>query len=152
MYGDTEAIRGLARTMRGEAAALRSEATGLLTKAEAVPWTGLAADAMRSRVQAQVGSLRRTAELADDAAQALDRHADEVDRLKALIASIEHRVLGAMAAAKQRLAGLVGMAEGLVDGLVGSALPDPLDELLARFDPPPHGHRDWLSVSLPGLP
>jgi hypothetical protein len=140
MYGDTEAIRGLARTMREQGAALRSEAARLLVRAETVPWHGLAADAMRARVQAQVASLRRTAGLSDDAAAALDRHADEVDRLKALIAEIERKVMALVAAARNRLA-----------GLLTDVLPDPVDELLARFVPPPPGHRDWLLVDLPGL-
>jgi hypothetical protein len=140
MYGDTEAIRGLARTMRDQGAALRSEATSLLARAEAVPWQGVAADAMRARVRAQVAALRRTAGLSDDAAVALDHHADEVDRRKRLIAEIEHRVTALVSAARDRLA-----------GLVSSVLPDPLDELLARFVPPPPGHRDWLLVDLPGL-
>ena len=105
-----------------------------------MPWQGLAADAMRARVRAQVGALRRTAELADDAAAALDQHADEVDRLKALIAAIERKAMALVAAARDRLA-----------GLVSSVLPDPIDELLDRFVPPPPGHRDWLLVDLPGL-
>jgi len=140
MYGDTDAIRRLARTMRHEGAALRAEAELLLARAEAVPWHGLAADAMRACVRAQVTSLSRTAALADEAAVALDRHADEVDRLKALIAAIEHKALALVAAARYRLA-----------GLVSSVLPDPVDELLDRFVPPPSGHRDWLLVDLPGL-
>jgi hypothetical protein len=140
MYGDTEAIRGLARTMREQGAALRSEATTLLARAEAVAWQGLAADAMRGRVRAQAAALRRTAELSCQAAVALDLHADEVDRRKALIAEIEHRVTALVSAARDRLA-----------GLVSSVLPDPVDELLAGFVPPPHGHRDWLLVDLPGL-
>ena len=140
MYGDTQAIRGLARTMRGEGTALRCEAEALLARAESVQWSGLAADAMRARVGQQVDSLRRTAALADDAAEALDRHADEVDRLKALIVAIEQKVMALVTAAKDRLA-----------GLVDAVLPDPVDELLARFDPPPPGHRDWLLVDLPGL-
>jgi hypothetical protein len=141
MYGDTEVIRGLARTMRDQGAALGSEAGRLATRAEAVPWQGLAADAMRARVRAQVRALRRTAELADDAAAVLDRHADEVDRRKALIAAIERKAMALVTAARERLA-----------GLVASVLPDPLDELLDRFVPPPSGHRDWLLVDLPGLP
>ena len=52
-----EAIRGLARTMRGQGAALRAEADALLARAEAAPWTGLAADAMRGRVRG-AGRLR----------------------------------------------------------------------------------------------
>ena len=140
MYGDTEAIRGLARTMSGQGAALRSEADRLVRRAETVPWQGRAADAMRLRVQGQARSLCGTAGLAEEAASALDRHADEVDRLKALIAAIEHKVLALVAAARERLA-----------GLVAAVLPDPVDELLDRFVPPPPGHRDWLLVDLPGL-
>ena len=141
MYGDTDAIRGLARTMRDQGAALRSKADWLLSRAEAVPWQGLAAEAMRARVCAQVEALRRTAGLADDAAVALDRHADEVDRIKALIAAIERKAVALVAAARERLA-----------GLVASVVPDPIDDLLDRFVPPPPGHRDWLLVDLPGLP
>ena len=140
MYGDSEAIRGLARTMRRQGTALRSQADWLLARADAVPGEGLAAEAMRARVRAQVGGLRRTADLADDAAVALDLHADEVDRLKSLIAAIERQAMALVAAARDRLA-----------GLVASVLPDPIDELLDRFVPPPPGHRDWLLVDLPGL-
>jgi len=140
MYGDSEAIRRLARTMRGQGAELRSQAEWLLTRAEAVPWEGLAADAMRARVRAQVGGLRRAADLAEAAAVALDQHADEVDRRKALIAAIERKAMALVAAARDRLA-----------GLVASMLPDAVDELLDRFVPPPPGHRDWLLVDLPGL-
>ena len=140
MYGDTEAIRRLARTMRDQGVALRSQAGLLLNRAEAAPWEGFAADAMRARVRAQVGALRHTADLSDDAAVALEQHADEVDRLKALIAAIEHQAMALVNAAKDRLA-----------GLVASVLPDPVDELLDRFVPPPPGHRDWLLVDLPGL-
>ena len=46
-------------------------------------------------------------------------------------------------AARDRLAGLVG---GLVGGLA-----DPVDDLLDRFVPPPSGHKDWLTVRLPGV-
>ena len=140
MYGDTETIRGLARTMREQGTALRVEAGAVLAQVDSTPWTGLAADAMRLRVRAQTAALRRTADLADDAAAALERHADEVDRLKALIAAIERAALALVAAARERLG-----------GLVGAALPDPVDQLLARFVPPPSGHRDWLTVDLPGL-
>ena len=141
MYGDTEAIRGLARTMRDQGTALRSQADWLRMRADAVPWEGLAADAMRARVHAQVEALRHTADLGDVAAVALDQHADEVDQRKAVIAAIERKAMALVAAARDRLA-----------GLVSSVLPDPVDELLDRFVPPPSGHRDWLLVDLPGLP
>jgi hypothetical protein len=48
-----------------------------------------------------------------------------------------------IAAARDRIAGLVA---GLVGGMI-----DPLDDLLDRFVPPPSGHKDWLSIDLPGL-
>jgi hypothetical protein len=140
MYGDTEAIRGLARTMRAQATELRAEAAELSARAEAVPWAGRAADAMRVRIHAETRSLREIADAADLAAAALDDHADEVDRLKALIAAIERKAMALIDAARHRLA-----------GLVASLLPDPVDELLIRFVPPPSGHRDWLLVDLPGL-
>jgi hypothetical protein len=47
MYGDTEAIRGLARGLRRLGDDIRWEADTLLASAEAVPWQGVAADAMR---------------------------------------------------------------------------------------------------------
>jgi hypothetical protein len=140
MYGDTKAIRGLATTMRGCGAAIDTEAEVLLARAETTTWEGLAADAMRLRVRAQAQALRRTAQLHEDAAAALEQHADDVDRLKALIAAIEHKVMALVDAARSRLT-----------GLVEAVLPDPVDELLARFVPPPSGHRDWLTVDLPGL-
>lgn len=140
MYGDTEIIRGLARTMRDHATALRDEADVLLARAESVTWEGLAADAMRTAVRHQFVSLRATAGLADDAAEKLERHAAEVDRLKNLLAAIEKRARSMIAAARKRLS-----------GLVDKMLPDPIDELLDRFVPPPPGSREWLTVDLPGL-
>ena len=93
--------------MRGHGAAIDAEADALLARAESTPWSGLAADAMRLRARTQVAALRRTAGLHDEAATALERHADEVDRIKALIAAIEHKVLALVEAAKDRLGGLV---------------------------------------------
>jgi hypothetical protein len=142
MYGDTEAIRGLARGLRRLGDDIRWEADTLLARAEAVPWEGIAADAMRCVARWRVGELRRAAGLHDDAAAALDDHADAVDRVKRLIAAVEDRVLAMVAAARDRISGALGVVGGLVD---------PVDDLLDRFVPPPSGHRDWLSVDLPGL-
>ena len=55
MYGDTEAIRGLARGLRRQADDIRWEADTLLARADAVPWQGLAADAMRCLARYRVG-------------------------------------------------------------------------------------------------
>ena len=140
MYGDTEVIRGLARGLRDRGGEIRAEADRLRRRAEATPWSGLAADAMRLRVGEQVASLHHTAGLHDDAAEALELHATAVERIKALIAAVEARARALVAAAQDRLL-----------GLAAAVLPDPVDELVARFVPPPPGHRDWLTVELPGL-
>ena len=147
MYGDTSVIRTLAGALRDQASDLRAQADALLAQAESVPWSGWAADAMRAMARERVAALHRSAGAHEDAAQALEHHAAEVDRLKDLIAEIERRVGHLVQAARHRLADLAG---GLLDGL-RAVLPDPVDELLARFVPPPPGHRDWLHVELPGL-
>ena len=127
MYGDTTTIRRLAAQLRERADEIRTESARLAARADQVPWDGLAADAMRRLAHDRARGLVRTAALHDDAAEALDRHAREVDRVKDLIAAIEHRV-------RRLLAGTVG-------GVVG---------LLHHFTPPPPGSREWLSVELPG--
>lgn len=143
MYGDTEVVRALAGQLQARGEAIRDEAELLWARAEGTTWSGVAAEAMRLRVRMQVGGLRQSAELHDEAAAALLAHAETVDRLKALIAAIEEQVRALVAAARDRLEGLAGLALAV--------LPDPVDELLAGFLPPPSGHRDWLAVDLPGL-
>lgn len=143
MYGDTSVIRGLGRTMRDLAGDIRQEADQLVGQAELTQWTGLAADVMRRRAREHASELRQTAGLHDDAAQALARHANELDRLTELIASVERRVLSLIDAARERLSDLVDDMRHLA--------PDPLDRLLGHFAPPPHGSRDWLDVDLPGV-
>lgn len=147
MYGDTTAIRRLARELRDRATDIRAEADHLVARADGVPWSGLAADALRRRTHQRAAALRRSAGLHDDAADALDRHAAEVDRLKDLIAAIERRAHSLVDAARDRLADL---GNSLVDG-VEHVLPDAGDELLDRFVPPAPGSREWLGVDLPGL-
>jgi hypothetical protein len=147
VYGDTEVIRSRARAMRDQACEIRREADELLGRAEAAMWHGWAADAMRSHARDRVAALRRTALSHDDAAAALERHAAEVDRLKALIAALEQRFHRLVSGAKDRLA---EVAHQPLDGL-RRLLPDPVDELLVRFSAPAAGHKEWLSVDLPGL-
>jgi hypothetical protein len=138
MYGDTAVIRAQARRMRERADDIRSEADALLGAAEAVGWTGLAADAMRRLAREHAAGLRSCAGAHEEAGDALDRHAREVDRVKSLIAAIEKRVLG-----------LVESATNGVSGVVGQVLPDTFDRWIHDFDPPPHGSLAWLQVDLP---
>lgn len=147
MYGDTRVIRGLAAGLREQATDIALEADRLVSLAEDCPWTGWAADAMRRRSRERAATLRRTAGSHEAAADKLCHHADEVDRLKDLVESIERRVLGLVAGARDRLAEL---GHDVLTG-VRDALPDRADELLDAFVPPASGHRDWLDVDLPGL-
>jgi hypothetical protein len=142
MYGDTTAIRLRARELRRAGDQIRADAQMITTRAAEVPWQGVAADAMRALVLHRTASLHRTADLHDAAALDLEEHADAVDRVKRLIAAIERAVMALIAAARDRISGVLGAVGELVD---------PIDELLDRFVPPPSGHRDWLSVHVPGL-
>ena len=148
MYGDTAVIRRLAQQMGEQGTEIRRDADQLVSASLLVVWEGRAAQAMRERMAERAVALRRTADEHDDAARALCHHADEVDRLKDLIREIADRVKGLIEGARSRLADLAGKALDLVK-LVA---PDPVDELLASFQPPPEGHKDWLDVpdQIPG--
>lgn len=126
MYGDTGVVRSLAGRLRDRAGDLRAEAVEVLGRAEAVEWSGLAADAMRRLATEHASGLRACADAHEAAADALDRHAREVDRVKELIAAIERRVLH------------------LLD-----SLPDALGHVLHHVEPPPHGSLEWLDVEVP---
>jgi hypothetical protein len=141
MYGDTTVIRALARGLREQAADIRAEADSLVGHADAVHWTGLAADAMRTLARDHAGDLRVCANRHDDAAEALDRHAREVDQLEELIAGIERRVRGLIHGARSALGGLVHA--------VTDPVPDSLDHWMHHFVPPPHGSKEWLDVRVP---
>jgi uncharacterized protein YukE len=138
MYGDTDVIRALAARMRARGEEIRATADELLARAESVAWSGLAADAMRRLAREHAGGLRRCADDHEAAADALDRHAREVDHLEEVIAAIERKVQHLLHAATTGLA-----------GLVGHVLPDGVDHWLHHFDPPPPGSREWLDVHLP---
>jgi hypothetical protein len=143
MYGDTTVIRALARRLREQGAEIRAEADSLVGRADAVHFTGLAADALRALVRDHAADLRGCATLHADAADALDRHAREVDRLEELIASIEHRALGALESARHAVGGLTHALSHVV--------PDPVEHWAHRFVPPAPGSKDWLEVHLPKL-
>jgi hypothetical protein len=138
MYGDTAVVRARARGMRARAGEMRVEADSLVTHAEGACWTGLAAGAMRRLAHEHAARLRACADAHEDSAEALDRHAQEVEHVKEVIATIEHRVLGLLHSAT---AGLTGFVEQVV--------PDAIDGWVHDFDPPPHGSREWLDVRVP---
>ena len=119
MYGDPNAIRRLAAGLREQAGQIRTEADRLVAGTDAAGWLGRGGDALRERARERALDLRRTAALHDDAAEALERHAHEVDRLQRLIEEVERRA--------RRL----------------------LDAARDAFDLPPRGSVRWLEVEVP---
>lgn len=132
MYADPDAIRTLARRLRDQADDVRREADRLVGLLDATPWTGRAARAARARAVDRAGDLRACATRHDRAAEALERHAREVQRLQELIARIERVVAGLVADA-------VAEATGGAEHLWGR---------VRSFVAPPPGSPDWLDVDV----
>jgi uncharacterized protein YukE len=127
MYGDTLVMRKRAAQLREQGEDIRAMAEQLVTQSDEVAhesgWTGRAADAMRERVRDRAAHLREAAHAHDTAAASLEKHLAECDRLGESISDIERTVSFLVAE----------------------------DHAPAGFSPPPSGHKDWLSVELPGL-
>lgn len=149
MYGDSEQLRAVAARLRAQGHHLRATADELAGRLARTPWTGRAASAMQERVGCAIADLRRVADAYDDAAAAVDRHADEVDRTRATIAATERAVRGMVAAAKDRLVALAAAAGVVIGAVLDQA--DPRDVLLTELTLPPPGHLDWLHLGIPGL-
>lgn len=126
MYGDTDVMRRRAAQLREQGVDIRTMADRLVAQTEGVGWTGRASVALGERIRERAGHLRDVAARHDGAAELLEAHLQEVDRLK-----------DAIAGAERKAASLVADAPG--------------DRGLTAFTPPPPGHKDWLAVDLPGL-
>lgn len=127
MYGDSAASRKRVAQLREQSGDIRAAADRLVASAESVPWHGRAAEAMRTRVKERANHLRVAAAHHETAAESLARHVAEVDARKEAIDNISRKATT----------------------LVNDA--SETDTELLAFEPPPPGHRDWLSVELPGL-
>ena len=147
MYGDTFVMRKRAAQLREQGEDVRAMAEMLVSHSDEIDWTGRAADAMRERVRDRAAHLREAANAHDAAATTLERHLVECDRLAESIAGIERRASSLVADARNRVARV--QASGDHDGV--RATPTHEDQSLASFSPPPSGHKDWLTVELPGL-
>ena len=65
--------------LRDQASDIRAAADRLVAQAEAVAWTGRAANALRDRIRERASHLRDVAGSHDDAADSLDAHVAEVE-------------------------------------------------------------------------
>ena len=133
MYGETDVMRHRVGQLREQSADIRRLADRLVGQTDRIAWTGRAADSMRERARQRATALRECAQRYESAADALDRHADDVDQLKDAIALRERRATALAADSRARKS------------------PTDEDLVLTHFTPPPSGHRDWLAVELPGL-
>ena len=79
MYGDTAAGRKRVAQLREQSGDIRALAARLVSQAEAVPWHGKAADAMRERIKERANHLRAAAAHHETAAESLAKHLGEVD-------------------------------------------------------------------------
>jgi hypothetical protein len=147
MYGDTAAMRKRAAQLREQGTDVRALADRLVAQLDRLQWEGRAAADMRTRVQDRAAHLRDCATQHEDAAESLERHLVEVDRLKDTIAASERKASSLVADAKGRIATL--RSHDHPSGVTRE--PTDADRLLDQFVPPPRGHKDWLSVTLPGL-
>jgi hypothetical protein len=145
MYGDTAAGRKRVAQLREQGGDIRALAARLVAQAEAVPWHGKAADAMRERIQERANHLRAVAAHHETAADSLAKHLIEVDTLKEAIDTRAHKATSLVEDARTRAAEAAAGPDG------GPPETDATDTTLLAFDPPPAGHKDWLTVTLPGL-
>lgn len=148
MYGDTEVLRRRVDQLREQAVDIRGLADQLVARTESTGWTGRAADSMRVRVTERATHLRGAAAQHETAADSLEKHLLEVERQTEAIAAVERRATDLVAEARTRLAAVAARNDA-DDGV--QVDPDPDDVTLGAFDPPVSGHRDWLTVELPGL-
>lgn len=149
MYGDTEVMRRRAGQLRDQGTDVRALADQLVAQTDALGWTGRAAESMRQRVQERATHLRSAAAQHETAADSLDRHVHEVEGSQDAIAGAERKASALIAEARTRIARIESANEGQESGV--RTLPDADDRTLADFTPPPSGHKDWLTVDLPGL-
>jgi len=151
MYGDSGVMRKRAAQIREQATDIRAMADQLVAQTESVAWTGRAADAMRERIRDRAANLRDVAGAHDTAADSLERHLLEVDVLKDQIADTERKTDKLVADARARVARIENADDPEGVPVSVHRAPDPEDETLNAFAPPPSGHKDWLTVNLPGL-
>ncbi len=146
-YGDVGVLRRRVDQLREQAADVRTLADQVVGRTDAAGWTGRAAETLRQRVADRASDLRAAAERHETAADSLEKHLIEVDRLQEEIATRERSTADLVAEARTRLARARAVAGD--DPRVRVA-PDPDDLTLAELETPGPGHRDWLEVDLPG--
>lgn len=147
MYGDSAAMRKRAAQLQEQSTDIRAMADRLVAQIESINWEGRAAADMRSRIHDRAAHLRDCAAQHEAAAESLTKHVVEVERLKDAIDGIERKTHSMVADARTRIA--QQRAQGESSGVTID--PTDTDRTLDQFVAPTSGHKDWLTVELPGL-
>lgn len=102
---DPQDLRAIAARIAASAAAARAEAAHLQARVAGVAWQGAAATAFELLAGDVIGGLRRSADRLDDAADALRRHA----------ANVEHALTVLVHASSEGVAIGAGLVHGAAD-------------------------------------
>lgn len=145
MYGDTQVIRKRAGELREQSVDLRALADRLVAQVDGLAWSGRAADALRARIHDRAAHLRATAHGHESAAEALGRHAAEVEVTKDAITEAQRTFESVRHEAQARVERLQAESH---DGV--RVEPTPADAALLAFTPPAPGHLDWVTTEIPG--
>lgn len=147
MYGDSAAMRKRAAQLQEQSTDIRAMADRLVAQIESISWEGRAAADMRSRIHDRAAHLRDCAAQHEAAAESLTKHVVEVERLKDAIDGVERKTHSMVADARTRIAQQRAQSES--SGVTID--PTDTDRTLDQFVAPSSGHKDWLTVELPGL-
>ena len=151
MYGEPRKIREIADRLDHRAETLRARAAELHHRSETVQWRSAAADRMRQSAAERRDELVAVARDYEEAATQVRRHADRVQELLDLIASIEKQARAIISEAFDRAkAAIDSVVSGIKDAL---SMGDEQARTIAQTPTPPPGHKDWLDVPdvLPGI-
>lgn len=151
LYGEPRKIREVAARLDARAEALRTQARELHARSHDIEWRSVAADRMRESAGDRRDELVAVARDYEEAARRVREHADKVQELIDLIASIERQATTLINAALDRAkAAYDSVVNGIKDALTPG---DEADYKLAATQTPPSGHKDWLDIPevVPGI-
>jgi uncharacterized protein YukE len=113
-FADTAELHAVAHRIRSHSDALRARAVALAARSENAHWHSRAADAFRAHVRQVTATMRSAAGRLDDAADALDRHANRVHQR---IEQMERLAAGAVAGGADLIEGVGGAVGSVLHGI-----------------------------------
>ena len=148
-YGDPTELDRLAGRIRAAARQVWDQASTLSSRCAQVEWESAAADRFRGSVDLDVAALRRTVEDLEEAAAALEAHAETVRERIAAIARIEHAVAGWFGDQVRNLERLASRTAHAIAGAVVNSVDTVADAVVDRVRHPPWEDWQWTPDNLP---